>query len=339
MRAIETHSRSRIRSRAIALIFLFGSSAVAACGWDASKPFDREAPSVRDAIRALDAGDANAAAVKLEDYLSTGACSEGNIGTPDLVRRRPNGSFDLGLSLFKIGEAFGQRFGDEEADSGLPGEKRDERSHQIECALRVVRAIAIDDATPLPLRARSRYLEGNLLFLDSQYEEAVRAYDLALTVAPGEFAIDAGDAGDQVGRDAAWNRAIALRRIEDKKDAGQDGGNDASSDASQPDSGKPDSSPPDASDSGNDGGQDGGKDSGGDGSSDKKGDSGSGDGGSQNDAGQPPQNQQDAGAPPPPPKQNQDERMLDNLENAPTVQQEAARKLAPRRVVRGMEDK
>ena len=39
------------------------------------------------------------AATKLEDYLSTGACKEGAIGLPDAVRKRPNGAFDLGLSL------------------------------------------------------------------------------------------------------------------------------------------------------------------------------------------------------------------------------------------------
>jgi hypothetical protein len=55
--------------------------------------------------------------------------------------------------------------------------------------------------------------------------------------------------------------------------------------------------------------------------------------------GPPPKQDEDAG-PPPPPKANQDERMLDQLENAPTVQQEAAKKNAQkRRVVRGMADK
>src|SRR4029079_4833097 len=86
----------------------------------------------------------------------------------------------------------------------------------IDCALRIVRAVAESDA-PLEVRARARYLEGNLLFLNGQYEEAVKAYDHALTLSPGQV-----DAGDPVGRDAAWNRAIALRRIEDKKDAGPD---------------------------------------------------------------------------------------------------------------------
>ena len=94
--------------------------AVAACGWDPSRPFEREAPPVNEAIRALDAGDATAAASTLEAYLSTGRCESGNIGTPEIVKRRPNGSFDLGLSLFKIGEAYGRRFGDEEVDGG-PG--------------------------------------------------------------------------------------------------------------------------------------------------------------------------------------------------------------------------
>ena len=54
-------------------------------------------------------------------------------------------------------------------------------------------------------------------FLRAKYEEAVKEYDLALTLVPGLFE-EAG--GDGIGRDAAWNRAIALRRIEEQKDAG-----------------------------------------------------------------------------------------------------------------------
>ena len=68
---------------------------------------------------------------------------------------------------------------------------------------------------PGEVRARAHYLSGNLAFLDGDYEDAVTAYDRALVLTPGE-----ADSGDPVGRDAAWNRAIALRRIDDKKDAG-----------------------------------------------------------------------------------------------------------------------
>src|SRR5262249_45611683 len=145
-------------------------------------------------------------------------------------------TFDLGLALFEIGERYGRRFGEEEAKSADEAEDealRAKRHAEIECALRLVATIAENPSAPAELRARAKYLEGNLLFLDRRYEDAVRAYDQALVLVPGVQG-DAGDAGDGVGRDAAWNRAIALRRIEDKKDAGNDAAsNDASQDAQQ----------------------------------------------------------------------------------------------------------
>lgn len=301
----------------------------AACAWDPSHPFEREAPPVKQAIGALDAGDATVATDLLEQYLSTGGCAEGKIGTPESLRTRPNGSFDLGLSLFKIGEAYGRRFGDEELDGGDP-ENKEKRASQIDCALRIVQAIAADESQPIDLRARARYLEGNLHFLGGEYAQAVEAYDKALTLAPGME-----DGGDAVGRDAAFNRAIALRRIEDKKDAGSDGGQPDGGDGGKGDAGD---------DAGNDGGDGGGGNDGGDGG-DGGGGGGGNDGGkdsggpdSSPDAGPQSQNEQDAAAPPP--TQTQDERMLDQLESAPTFQQEAAKKMAhERHHVRGMVDK
>jgi hypothetical protein len=291
---------------------------VGACGWNPSRPFDREAPSVQEAIADLDAGDAGSAASRLEDYLSTGACKDGNIGTPDGLKRRADGTFDLGLSLFRIGERFGRRFGEEEIDAGVGDDTRAQRHAQTECARRVVEAIADDPTVPLELRARARYLAGNLAFLDADYEGAVRAYDRALVLAPGEV-----DAGDAVGRDAAWNRAIAMRRIEDKKDAGQD----ASPDANDNDGGQ---------DASKDAGQDASKDAGQDGASSGQPDAGGGhdagpDGGGE-DAGPPPpppdagpETPPDASAPPPP-SRDEDDRMLDQLESAPTLQQEEAKR-------------
>jgi hypothetical protein len=305
--------------RALALSSLT-CAILAACGWDPSRPFERDAPAVTQAMADLDGGDAASAASKLEDYLSTGSCKDGNIGAPDILERRPDGTFDLGLSLFRLGEQFGRRFGEEEIDAGADDGTRAQRHAQIECARRVVDAIADNPAVPLELRARARYLEGNLAFLDGDYEGAVRAYDRALVLQPGE-----PDAGDPVGRDAAWNRAIALRRIEDKKDAGQDAAPDARPDAS------PDASP--------DGGQEGGRDA----SNDSGGDSGgSPDAGNDGSSTPPPPpdggSEPDAGSPPPPPNTNEDERMLDQLESAPTLQQEEAKRAGKKRV-RGMADK
>ena len=321
--------RSRIRVRAAIAVLGAASVIIGACSWDPSRPFDRQSPEVDQAIGSLDAGDASFAAKTLEDYLGTGACSEGSIGAPSTVLAKPNGAFDLGVALFGVGESYGGRFGDEEIEAGSPPEQQ-KRTAEVDCALRIVRSIAQDLTVPIDIRARARYLEGNLLFLERTYEDAVHAYDQAIEMIPGAPA----DASlDQTGSDAAWNRAIALRRIDDKKDAGPDGGKDGGGDSGsgdggqQPDSGEPDSgkdsgSPP--PDGGNDGGQ-------------NQPDSGA-------DGGQPPPPQNDdASAPPPPPtppKASQDERMLDDLENAPSLQhEEAKREAAKHHVVRGMVDK
>jgi tetratricopeptide (TPR) repeat protein len=303
------------------------SACVVACGWNPARPFDRQAPAVQSAIKQLaDGGDATVAVATLEDYLSTGPCADGNIGTPETIRKRPDGTFDLGLSLFRIGEALGKRFGEEETDGGDPV-ARGMRTGEVGCALRILEQIASDEKHPLELRARAHYLEGNLDFLDGHYEEAVRAYDHALELTPG-----AVDGGDPVGRDAAWNRAIAQRREEDKKkDAGHDAEPDSSNDGGR-DSGQ---------EGGNDAGQEGGNDGGGggkDSGEDAPRDSGGQDSSGQPEAAAPPPRSDDAG-PPPPPRADQDERILDQLESAPTVQQEAAKKMAARRRVRGTADK
>ncbi len=344
------------RFRRLSFLAIVGGLFVAACGWDPSRPFEREAPQVNEALRYFDAGEAGAAADLLQDYLTTGACAEGNIGTPPRVKERPNGTFDLGLTLFKIAEQYGHRFGDEENDAGfLDPNLKGMREAQVDCALRLVRAIAEDPTQPVSLRAKARYLEGNLHFLTAAYKEAVTAYDHALELVPamGDAGpigtnVDAGKvtyAADPVARDAAWNRAVALRRIEDKKDAGNDasspdgGGDGGGEDQNQPDGGGDDKNQPDGGN--DDQNQDAGKDSGGD-------DKNQPDGG--NDAGGDDQNQNkpppkedskkdEPQEPPPPSRQSQDERILDQLENAPTVQQEAAKKHARTRKVRGMADK
>ncbi|MBV9949934.1 MAG: VWA domain-containing protein [Myxococcales bacterium] len=305
------------------LVATASPAALPACGWNPSRPFDRDAPAVKQAIADLDAGDAASAAGRLEDYLSTGPCKDGVLGTPDLLRQRADGTFDLGLSLFRIGEQYGRRFGEEESQAGVSEDVKSRRHSQVECARRVLEVITEDARAPAELRARAHYLDGNLSFLDGAYEPAVRAYDRALLLSPGEV-----DAGDPVGRDAAWNRAIALRRAEDQKDAGndsgpRDGGADAAGDASP--------SPADA-----------GKNTPDAGSNERK-DAEPQDHG---DSGQPPppppdagDDRRDAGPPPtPPPSNDQDDRMLDQLENAPTLQQEEAKRLGKKRV-RGMADK
>jgi hypothetical protein len=253
-----------------------------------------------------------------------------------------NASFDLGLVLFHLAEKYGQRFGEEE--QGDAGAIDPQRILEIECAQILLGAIAHDAKVPIDLRARAHYLAGNLEFMRRAYETAVRSYDEALALIPG-LEPDAG--GDAIGSDAAWNRAIALRRIQDQEDAGQDGGQDAEPDAND---GGEDASP----DSGDDGGDGGGPDAGEDGGGQDGGD----DGGNQDqqpDAGGEPDAGEDAGGgqdpeqePEPadedpeqaPSGRSQMDQLLDELEEAPSYQEEdAKRNAAERRGRKVMEDK
>jgi hypothetical protein len=321
---------------------LAGVALFAGCsGWDPTKPFERNAPPVDEAIGQMDAGRPEPAEKLLEEYLGTGPCrADAGLALPEAVRQKHNGSFDLGLSLFALGERYGRRFGDEEQGDGGPGEEAlmERRSAEIDCALAIVRAIANDPKVPADLRARARYLAGNLEFLRRKYEDAVTEYDQALGFVPG---IPEDAAGDAIGRDAAWNRAIALRRIEEQKDAGTDApdasdANDGSdgtdgSDGSDGADGSDGSDGADGSD-GNDGGGDAGQDGGND-KQDAGGDGGQ-DGGQQKDGGGKPE-------PQPPVPAKPDERILDRLEQESRSyqEQEAKKRAGQRRGRPTMEDK
>jgi len=313
------------------------------CDLSPSKWFDRFSPAVDDAIEKLDAGDSLAAQQSLVEYLKTGKCEAGKIGTPDSVKQRPFASFDLGLALFKLAEKFGKKFGEEGLAAGAedaetsPAEQKaaEDRIEQVDCALRIAQAIALDPQTPAELRARAHYLSGNLEFLRGNYRGAVRHYDKALAIVPGVQS----DAGDLLGQDAAFNRAIALRRIEEREppdaspDAGADGGNDGGDDAGDAgqDAGDSGSQEPDAGDAGQDAGNDAGQDSG---------PPDAGDAGQDSAKNEP----KDAGAEPQPqPSQQPDEakndRVLDMLERAPTLQQEVAKRARVRRTLSAAEDR
>jgi hypothetical protein len=289
---------------------------------------ERNAPAVDEAISAYDAGDAGAAVSLLEGYLATGKCEQSNIGAPESVRLHPSATFDLGLGLFKLGEQYGLRFGEEEPPAGKNGKDpaaeaaKEKRSSEVECALRIVRIIAVDPSVPVDLRARAFYLAGNLEFLRGDYESAVKGYDASLELIPGL----PQDGGDGIGRDAAYNRGIALARIEDKK---KDAGPDAPPDA-PPDAGDPDAGPPDGGEQPDSGKQD--KDD----EKDEQKDGGPPDAGKkdepQNQDGGPPdagkEREPKAQQPPPQPPKNQDDRMLDMLERAPSVQRKDAQNRA-----------
>lgn len=323
-------------------------------GWDPNRPFERDSPEVKKATAAYDAGDARASATTLEEYLGTGPCREGAIGTPEALAEKREGTFDLGLALFAIADSFGARFQSDGKGTPPPNADPKARGESVTCALRIVQAVNEAPQSGFLLRAKASYLEGNLHFVSGDYAKAIAAYERALVLVPGEPASANAnanetraraklDTSESVGRDAAWNRAISMRRLENAKDAGPD----ASSDAG--DGGK----------DGGDGGQDGGgdKDAGNDGGNDGK-DAGE-DSGSQNgkgpDGGQdaaPEPDEQDGGsggakddasAAPPPPESTgnatPDERILNDLERAPMLQHELSRRAAATRKVRGMADK
>ncbi|MBW2453168.1 MAG: hypothetical protein JRI68_01595 [Deltaproteobacteria bacterium] len=330
------------------LLGALGWLATGCGGWDPTEPFERNSPDVDRAIELMDSGQFESAEEVLETYLGTGPCGDGGIGLPQAVRDKHNGSFDLGLTLFHLAEKFGQRFGDEELTEGGP--EQDEldaaRALEIDCALIIVQAIAHDTKVPIDLRARAFYLAGNLEFLRRRYEDAVTHYDRALQLVPGLYP-EAG--GDSIGRDAAWNRAIALRRIQEEQDAGQDGGEDADADSdAQPDA-EPDAGDDDGGDDGGDedagddgGGEDGGQDAGDGGDSGGGNDAGE-DGGDLDaggDAGQPPPQPDEADEEPEPQETSQMDRLLDELEEAPTYQEQDAKRRAARARRRPvMEDK
>jgi Ca-activated chloride channel family protein len=321
----------------LGMVLPFGLAGLTSCEGGLKDPFIRRAPDVQKALTAVDAGDAGAAVDLLEHYLSTGKCSGGNIGTPDSIRTRHNAAFDLGLALFQIAEKFGGRFGEPSAPVNAqqnPATQQllAQRSEQVECALRVVLALGDLPGASIEFRARANYLAGNLYFLREEYKNAVKSYDLALRLIPGV----AGDKGDAIGRDSAWNRALALEHSERQ--------------------------PPDAGDGGQQNPGDGGANN--DAGDNKKSDAGNNnpDGGNSNkpdkpdekpqqpDAGSGKNNQPDAGMPPPePPKQdqqasresqNQDDRILDELEQTPSLHEHMAKENAQhRRGVVRMEDK
>lgn len=292
------------------------------------RPFDREAPEVRKAAHEIDAGDATVAVDLLTGYLSTGMCETGSIGLPDQIQDRPFGAYDLTLAFFRVAEGFGHRFGEEDHDASIPEPSKQARAQTIECALKITQAIASSEKNDLGLRSRAYFVAGNLKFLRADYKGAITEYDDALKITPG-----VADSG-ALGEDIAWNRAIALERLENQK-------NDASSDGSNGD-GSSDASNADGSGDGGSPNEDSGK--GDSGENDAKNDSGSNspDAGDPPDSGpdvsQPPPSPEDGGTPPPIPPADIDQQNLDRLKQTRTFQEETLRANKQFKV-RGLVDK
>jgi hypothetical protein len=319
------------------------------CAKVEERVFTRFSPDVDNAIGNIDSKDAGDANQILSNYLSTGKCKAGEIGTPQSLRERPFAAYDLGLALFDLAERFGGRLGDPPPKPDDPNAAPilAKRSQEVDCALRVTRLIAHDNATPLELRAKAYFLSGNLELLRHDYMNAVESYNEALRLVPGGVLSQTGTTTvtADFGADTAFNRALALKLAEEQEknkpkppDAGpppQPDGGQSSDDQDSDESGS-DSQGDQSSDSQDTSGQNGSNaDSNGQGSSDQKqgsseGDQNSGQDGS-NDTSGLNSGAANSGAPPasPPPvasqsperpSLSQDERMLDALERAPMFQ-------------------
>lgn len=253
---------------------------VSACSYDFGKLFLRDDPQVEEARGILEAStmgleaDLPAARSDLEQVLEFHCEADGG---RDLVIDRPGASLDLGLVMFRTSELIGRRFGDEDVDAGTP--EADEqlmaaRVKELESAQAFLMKIESDPATDPKIALKARYLLGNFAFLSRRYTDAIARYDAVLMAHParGTDPAEAGapDDDDAIARAAAWNRAIALKRLEDQKpDAGSD---------------TPETSPPDANDAG-DSGDSGDANDGGDSGGDSGGKDSSGDGAESPDSG------------------------------------------------------
>ena len=370
---------SRMRQAAVLLALGLLAGGNLGCA-DFDRLFVRESPVVNDAILALSKTDAKAATALLTQYLETGACETGVIGAGERARRLGDASLDLGLALAGPFPTQQPRATPAAASSApavapppsgalprAPDEKVDpELSSRIDCALRVLSPVAENPDLPTDLRARAQYLMGNLELSRAAYQAAIDAYDRAIVLAPGL----PEKTGDAIGRDIAHNRALAQRRLkeeeerkekekqedekkgeQDQKDQDQKDKQDEPQDPSDPDQKDQDQKDQDQKDQDQSGSDQDQKDQ------QKQDQSGSDQ--DQKSGQEPPADQQkqdpaqpgaDGQEPTPGPDQpaagknapaaSQDARILDRLEQAPTLQQHDAKQKA--RTVRlrpTMEDK
>lgn len=198
----------------------------ACTGWEPTRPFERRSAAVDRAIEKVGRGDYESAEEVLTEFLDTGPCEKGKLNVTDRVRKKPDGSFDLALVLFSLGEQFGDPFGQEPKPTSVESETPEallerqkvleSRSLEIKCGLLIAIAVAKDPRVELSLRARAYFLAGNMEFLRLDYKAAIAAYQEALRLIPGS---DEREQADDIGRDAAFNRAVALRRLEELEEA------------------------------------------------------------------------------------------------------------------------
>lgn len=195
------------------------------CG-EVDQIFERKSPLVEEAIAQLQAGEHDAATAKLIDYLETGPCEEGVIGVGDRARTYADAAYDLALSFASATS----KKQDGNPDAGAPPSGAPPSgalpsgappsgappaaapSPELDCALRLLAPIGPNEALPTQLRARSYYLAGNLELSRGQFEAAIAFFDQAILLAPG------ADDGDPIGKQIAYNRALALRLLKEEQE-------------------------------------------------------------------------------------------------------------------------
>ncbi len=225
---------------ALALLTMGGVVAWSA-GW-----VDRPPLPIRSALHALSANQFPEAIAALEHGSGLGPCTSGTYGTPADDLAEPLLVVDLAqvqLTRSLAAEPVGS--------AATPSKEADLAAR---CARSAAQIVVRNRDFPRALRARAAALAGHAAFVLGDNESAIANYDIALAL---------GDGGREATEDAAWNRSLALKRLQSASDppdsgaggGGDDGGaNDGGSDGG-PDSG-------DGGDGGEDAGRDGGNDGG-----------------------------------------------------------------------------
>ncbi|MCH2107718.1 MAG: hypothetical protein MK135_00170, partial [Polyangiaceae bacterium] len=164
--------------------------------------FIRESPKVNQAIEALRESKYLDATSLLESYLETGACESGVIGAGDRARQYGDAAFDLALAFIDttrqaLAESAEKNANASSTQPGMmanpmgqanPGggeeASQEQLNSELECALRLLAPLTEDRNHSAALRGRASYLIGNLELLRSEFDAAIAAYDQALQLLP-----------------------------------------------------------------------------------------------------------------------------------------------------------
>jgi hypothetical protein len=198
---------------------------------------DRPPPPIRSALHALSASQFPEAITALERGAGLGPCTSGSYGTPADDLAEP-----LLVDLAQV--QLTRSLAAEPVGAAPPTSK--EADLAARCARSAAQIIVKNRDFPRSLRARAAAIAGHAAFVLGDDEGAIASYDVVLSL---------GDGGREATEDAAWNRSLALKRLQSANDPPDSGGGGGGGDNGG------------AGDGGSDGGADGGAD-GGDGGDD-----------------------------------------------------------------------